>query len=117
MCQNEELKTEAQAEAASHHKAVVESLELCLACPHHLGSRRDLQAQTSHALRLSNHDQDLGVEVDEELLGLWVTHQQGGLKTGLGCLNLSQLTQGKDRQGEVKKTFITSMFIVTSCRM
>ena len=63
----------------THREAVEEGLELGLAGTHHFGNVGDLQTQAGHALRLADHGEDLGVEVDKQLLGLRVTHQQRGL--------------------------------------
>ena len=69
---------------------VLVSLELVLLKEHNLGRLWDVNRSNSRkALGLSDEGHDLSVEVDVELVVLWVSDDEGCLQTGLSLVNLS----------------------------
>jgi len=53
-----------------------------------LGRLWNINSNSGQALGFSNEGEDLSIEVDVELVVLWVTDYESGLKTGFSFLNL-----------------------------
>jgi hypothetical protein len=68
-------------------KLIVVHLELVLLEKDNLCTLWDFNSNSGQALGLSDEGQDFRVEVDIELVVLWVTDYESGLKTGLGLLD------------------------------
>ena len=60
----------------SHLEVIEVLLQNALLGAECLSNRRDFQAKSSHALRLSNERQNLWVKVHVELLRLWMADQE-----------------------------------------
>lgn len=69
-------------------KLVVVHLELVLLEKNDLCALWDLNADSGQALGLSDEGENLRVEVDIELVVLWMSDYEGGLKASLGLLYL-----------------------------
>jgi hypothetical protein len=67
---------------------VVVHLELFLLEKDNLGTLRDINSDSGDALGLSDEGKNLLIEVDVELIVLWMSDDQGSLKTSLSVLNL-----------------------------
>lgn len=68
-------------------KLVVVHFEFVLLQKNDLGALRDINSDSSQALSLSDESQDFSIEVDIELVVLWVTDYESGLKSSLGLFN------------------------------
>lgn len=67
---------------------VVVHLEFVFLKKNNLGTLWDVDSNSGQALSLSNESQDFSIEVDIELVVLWVTDYESGLKTSFSLLNL-----------------------------
>ena len=67
---------------------VVVHLELVFLQKNDLGTLWDINSDSGEALSFSDEGKDLRVEVNIELVVLWVTDYESGLKTSLGLLDL-----------------------------
>ena len=68
---------------------VVVHLELVLLEENNLCTFWDIDTNSSEALGFSNEGKDLRVEVNVELVVLWVTNDKSGLESSLSFLDLS----------------------------
>ena len=75
--------------AEDEGKFVVVHLELLFLEEDDLGTLRDLNTDTAEALGLTNQGHDLAIEVDVELVVVWVTDNKCGKKASLGLLDLN----------------------------
>ena len=69
-------------------KLVVVHLEFIFLEEDNLGRLWNVNSNSGQALGFSNEGEDLSIEVDVELVVLWVTDYESGLKTGFSFLNL-----------------------------
>lgn len=84
---------------------VVVHLELVLLEKNNLGALWDIDTDSSEALSFSNEGEDLRVEVDVELVVLWMTNNKSGLESCFGLLDLgSPLLSPKILEGEESVT-------------
>jgi hypothetical protein len=80
---------------------IVVHFEFVFLKENNFGAFWDLNANSRQALGLSNESENLRVEVDIELIVLWVTDYECGLKTSLGFLNfLSPFLSPEVLEGE-----------------
>lgn len=100
----------------TYQEGVVVLLVFRLFCPHCLGDGRNVKAKSRHTFRLPYHDEDLGVKVHIQLIGVGVFDQQGSCEARLGCLNLrinkSTLKSVYSKQGYNKFSVITNVFLI-----
>lgn len=68
---------------------VVVHLELVFLKKNNLSALWDINTDSGEALGFSDECKDLRVEVDVELVVLWVTNNESGLESSFGLLNLS----------------------------
>jgi hypothetical protein len=84
---------------------VVVHLELVLLEKNNLGALWDIDTYSSEALGFSNEGEDLRVEIDVELVVLWMTNDKSGLESCFGLLDLSSpLLSPKILEGEKSVT-------------
>jgi hypothetical protein len=70
-------------------KLIVVHLELVFLEEYNLCTLWDFNSNSGQALGLSDEGKDFRVEVDIQLIVLWVTDYESGLKTGLSLLDFS----------------------------
>jgi hypothetical protein len=86
-------------------KLVVVHLELVFLQKDNFGALWDINSNSSEALGFSNKGKDLRVEVDVELVVLWMTNNESGLKSSLGLFDFSSpLLSPKVLEGEESVT-------------
>jgi hypothetical protein len=80
---------------------VVVHLEFILLEEDNLGTLWDFNANSGKALGFSDECEDLGIEVDVELVVLWMSDYESSLKSGFGLLNfVGPLLSPKIFEGE-----------------
>jgi hypothetical protein len=89
----------------NERELIVVHLELVLLKKDDLGALWDFNADSGEALGFSDEGEDLSVEVDIQLVVLWMPDYESGLKTSFGLLNLmSPLLSPKILEGEESVT-------------
>ena len=76
-----------------YQQSIIVLLVFRLLGSHCLGDGWNVQSESRHTLGLTNHDQNLGVKVHVQLIGLRMFHQQGCGQTGPSCFNLEERTE------------------------
>jgi hypothetical protein len=70
-------------------KLIVVHLEFIFLKKHNLGTLWDINSNSGKTFGFSDQGKDFRVKVHIELVVLWMTDYEGGLKTSFGLFNLS----------------------------